>query len=259
MRGTFPFTYQGYAEMIFLLQQNGYEISDYHKWEDVEKPVILRHDIDNSPEKALQLARLENKLSVRSTYFVLLTSDFYNVFSKHTEDALREIAKQGHEIGLHFDEKRYPEVFGKPNECVGYILKEARFLQDALDLPITTVSMHRPSKMMLDADLEIPAMVNSYGTTFFRTFKYLSDSRHHWREPVADIISSKQYQRLHILTHAISWDEKAMDLAQWAREFLGKRMLCQWDILNENFSDLESVLPYHEVCAWMDKRNEGKE
>lgn len=259
MRGTFPFTYQGYAEMIFLLQQNGYEISDYHKWEDVEKPVILRHDIDNSPEKALQLARLENKLSVRSTYFVLLTSDFYNVFSKRTEDALREIAKQGHEIGLHFDEKRYPEVFGKPNECVGYILKEARLLQDALDLPITTVSMHRPSKMMLDADLEIPAMVNSYGTTFFHTFKYLSDSRHHWREPVADIISSKKYQRLHILTHAISWDEKPMNLDQWAEELMRQRMLCQWDILNENFSDLESVLPYHEVCAWMEKRNEVKE
>ena len=259
MRGTFPFTYQGYAEMIFLLQQNGYEISDYHKWEDVEKPVILRHDIDNSPEKALQLARLENKLSVRSTYFVLLTSDFYNVFSKHTEDALREIAKQGHEIGLHFDEKRYPEVFGKPDECIEYVLKEARILQDALGFPITTVSMHRPSKMMLDANLEIPAMVNSYGTTFFHTFKYLSDSRHCWREPVADIISSKQYPRLHILTHAISWDERPMDIDQWAEELMCRRMLRQWDILNENFSDLESVLPYHEVCTWIEKRNEAKE
>lgn len=84
MQGTFPFTYQGYAGMILSLQQNGYEISDYHNWQYVERPAILRHDIDNSPEKALQLAKLEKKLSVRSTYFVLLTSDFYNVFSKHT-------------------------------------------------------------------------------------------------------------------------------------------------------------------------------
>ena len=55
MQGTFPFTYQGYAGMILSLQQNGYEISDYHNWQYVERPAILRHDIDNSPEKHCSL------------------------------------------------------------------------------------------------------------------------------------------------------------------------------------------------------------
>ena len=50
-------------------------------------------------------------------------------------------------------------------------------------------------------------MINSYGQTFFHDFKYLSDSRRRWREPVEEIIRSGTYDRLHILTHAF-WYHK---------------------------------------------------
>lgn len=43
----------------------------------------------------------------------------------------------------------------------------------------------------LEADLQIPGIMNSYGRTFFHDFKYLSDRR--WREPVLDIIRSEEY------------------------------------------------------------------
>lgn len=251
MQDVFDFTYQAYKEMIRLLRQNGYTVANYHNWTDYSKVAILRHDIDNSPQKALCLAKLESEMSVHSTYFVLLTSDFYNVLSKRTVETLHEIMDLGHEIGLHFDEKRYPENFGHPTECIKKIHAEAETLQKVLGAPVSVVSMHRPSKEMLDADLKVPGMINSYGTIFFRDFKYLSDSRHHWREPVADIISSQQYSKLHILTHAVGWDDTHTDLKQWVRMFLQNQMINQWNILNENFSDLEAVLPYSEIRGWI--------
>lgn len=251
MQETFSFAYQSYKEMLRLLQVNGYHIANYHNWTEYPKTVILRHDIDNSPEKALRLAKLENEEGVCSTYFVMLTSDFYNVFSGQTAKTLYELASFGHEIGLHFDEKRYPDCFGKPRKCIEKIRMEAYTLQQLLGTPVSVVSMHRPSKAMLDANLQVPDMINSYGTTFFRDFKYLSDSRHHWREPVAKIISSQQYARLHILTHAVGWGETSTDLKEWIRGFLQSRMLAQWNILDNNFSNLEDVLPYEEFCHWI--------
>lgn len=49
------------------------------------------------------------------------------------------------------------------------IVCEAGILADICGCPITTVSMHRPSKATLEEDLKIPDMVNSYGQTFSTT------------------------------------------------------------------------------------------
>lgn len=251
MQGTFPFTYQAYVTMLDMLRDHGYTFSDYHKWEEFDKPVILRHDVDSSPEKALQLAKLENKRGVHSTFFVLLTTDFYNVFSERTHECFKEISKLGHEIGLHFDETRYPESFGDPSKNREHIIHEAAILGETLGTPIATVSMHRPSKQMLEADLYIPGIINSYGKTFFHDFKYLSDSRHHWREPVADIIAAGTCPKLHILTHAVAWADEEKNLQEWVRGFMRDQMRTRWNVLNDNFTDLQSVLPYEEICQWL--------
>lgn len=51
--------------------------------------VILRHDIDNSFSQAVKLTELEVEEGVRSTWFVLPRTDFYNAFSKAGTEALR--------------------------------------------------------------------------------------------------------------------------------------------------------------------------
>ena len=64
----------------------------------------MRHDIDFSLKKALEFAEVEQEQKIRSTYFVLLTTDMYNAMSKEAGQKIRAIMKMGHEIGLHFDE-----------------------------------------------------------------------------------------------------------------------------------------------------------
>ena len=180
----------------------------------------------------------------------MLTSDFYNVFSKESHDDLKEIAACGHEIGLHFDEVRYPELRGDINAIMGKISEECRILGEAVGRKIKVVSMHRPSKAVLDADIQLPdGLINSYGKTFFNDFKYLSDSRRRWREPVDEIIQSEQYQRLHILTHAFWYNKQELNLRESLLAFIKAGNAERYRYMEGNFTNLAEEVKESEVAC----------
>lgn len=156
------FTYHAYRGLLSLLRQNGYEISGYHDWRSKSSPVILRHDVDQSLEAAVRLAELECGEGVRATYFLLLRTDFYNIASARSQALIRQIQRCGGEIGLHFDETAYGE-----EDVVSAILCEKEIMEKLLGIPVTAVSMHRPSQKTLHSDYHIPNMVNTYGSLFF--------------------------------------------------------------------------------------------
>ena len=234
------FTYDGYRALIAALREQGYSFCSYHNWAQTPRCVILRHDIDNDLQKAVNLARIEQEAGVQSTWFVLLRTDFYNPASRDSLDKLHAIQAMGHEIGLHFDEKAYPD--GTPEETVERILHERDILSSILETPVTTVSMHRPSRATLEADFQIPGMVNSYGKTFFQDFKYLSDSRCRWREPVLDIVRAGAYDRLHILTHAFWYGEREESIADTVGAFIRAASGQRYEQMGENITDLHSIL-----------------
>jgi len=234
------FTYDAYREMIALLREAGYVFRNYHDGQKISRCVILRHDIDTCLAQAVKLAEVEAELGVCSTWFVLLRTDFYNVASRQGQAQLRRILELGHEIGLHFDEVAYGREL-TAEETSAAIQKECGILSELLDTPVTTVSMHRPSKATLEADLQIPGIVNSYGKTFFRDFKYLSDSRCHWREPVLDIIRSGDYDRLHILTHAFWYHEGEQSIEETISTFLSEAEDDRCVLMGENIRDFSAL------------------
>lgn len=240
------FTFQGYRTLLTLLREQGYAFQNYHNYKAASRCVILRHDIDVSLSRAVKLAEVEAEEGVSSTWFVLLRTDFYNAASKDGLENLHRIQSLGHEIGLHFDETAYAETLG-PDEVVQNIIKECGLLSALLEAPVSTVSMHRPSKTTLEADYQIPGMINSYENTFFHGFKYLSDSRRRWREPVEEIIRSGQYDRLHILTHAFGYCEEEIDFSQLLREFICSAKQERYWQLAANITDMASVLREDEV------------
>lgn len=244
------FTYSAYQGLIRLLKDENYAITNYHDYGScIEKEiVILRHDIDSSIEKAYKMARLEEKLDVQSTYFVLVTSEFYNVAAKRNADTLKEIHAMGHEIGLHFDETRYK---GKGlDEMVAMAEREKEILRNVIGIPITTVSMHRPSKMILENDVSFPSMINSYGSTFFSEFKYLSDSRMHWRENMEEIIKSHRYRHLHLLTHAFWYAESEWGgVRERLLEFILHANLERYYWQKENFRDLDEFITLEDIIG----------
>lgn len=235
------FTYEAYKALLALLKKGGYVFRNYHNYGDTSRCVILRHDIDFNLESALRLAEVEREAGVSSTYFVLLRTDFYNPASRSGTAALRRIQSLGHEVGLHFDEKVYsPELL--PDQLARAVIKEGGILSALLETPVSTVSMHRPSRSTLEGDLLIPGIVNSYGKTFFRDFKYLSDSRRRWREPVLDIVRSGEYERLHILTHAFWYHEEEEDISRTTGDFIRSANRERYRRMAENVTDLPSIL-----------------
>lgn len=239
------FTYAAYRRLLSLLRERGYAFRDYHSYGDAPRCVILRHDIDYSLDQAVKLAELESEAGVCSTWFVLLRTDFYNAASKAGQEALRRIQSLGHEIGLHFDEAAYEPAL-EPDEVTQRIIKECELLFALLGgtshRGASCVSMHRPSKATLDADYQIPGIVNTYGKEFFHDFKYLSDSRRRWREPVEDIVRSGKYDRLHILTHAFWYHEVEEDISQTVESFIRSANRERYRQMAENITDLASIL-----------------
>jgi len=58
---------------------------------------IIRHDVDRCPLNALQMAIIENKMGIKSTYYFRATN---HVFSPNI---ITKIVDLGHEIGYHYE------------------------------------------------------------------------------------------------------------------------------------------------------------
>lgn len=239
------FTYRAYTDLVQLLRDERYEFCSYHDVEKFKKTFILRHDVDFTIEKALEMAILENEIGVKSTYFVLLSTDFYNVFSKESFEKLEKIMSLGHEIGLHFDEKRYD--IKSVEDMSFHVKKETNILGELLNKEIKVISMHRPSKLVLESDIHFENLINSYSSFFFKSVKYLSDSRMNWREDVYGVIKSNKFNKLHILTHPFWYSNGTETLENKLKKFLNKAIRDRYNIMNDNFKDLNEVVQKEEI------------
>ncbi len=239
------FTCESYRMMLKKLMDKGYSFKNYLNWDQEERTVILRHDVDYSLKKAVLMSKIESEMSLSgATYFVLLSTNFYNIHSKESRKCISDIIKNGGNIGLHFDEMQYDIL--DEEQMKEYVYKEIEMLSNIIGTKINVVSMHRPSEKFLSGNIEFTNVVNSYSDTFFEKMKYLSDSRRHWRENIDDAIEGGE--RLHILTHPFWYMEKIeKNLKQTLKEAILASSLYYYDNLNENFRDLESELKRAEI------------
>ncbi|MBU8880783.1 hypothetical protein BGM26_17665 [Bacillus sp. FJAT-29790] len=198
------FSSKHYMEILNLLKNNGYNFLFYKNYRNNSQTngqlVILRHDIDQSIDAAYHIAQIENNLAVKSTYFVWITSPFYNILDPSQTKLLLNILDLGHDIGLHFDPTAYPES----NDIVEKLQIEIEILAKILNHNISSFSFHRPGKNLLNKSLKIKGLFNAYDKTFFKEFKYISDSNHNWSEDCA--CNHIKNNKLHILTHPIWWN-----------------------------------------------------
>lgn len=232
------FTYEVYGRLLDTLKCKGYNFVRYGTdFTDRQYIVILRHDVDMSLEKAVEMSNFEKRFdkNLIPTYFILISSDFYNPFSYESICRIDKIRSNGHDIGLHFDEKKYFPSGGSWNSeaVIEKILYEKRLMESMLGFEISTVSMHTPSRKTLNADLQVPGMINSYSQEFFNNFKYVSDSYHRWRENVWEIIENKP-SKLHILTHAFWYNDVPKSRNQSFREYISGGQQHRYRLLEQN-------------------------
>ena len=203
-----PFTYKTYKRLLIALKKD-YDFTSFSKIkfsnEPIEKKVLLRHDIDLSLEKALELAKIEKVLRLTSTYFLFLRNPFYNIFSEESARIINRIISLNHNIGLHFDCAKY--VYKTISQLSYQVTREIEFIQHFFGIKLDAVSFHRPVSLGFYEKLEIASCPHSYEPIFVNKFKYFSDSRALWRYGYPlDSAEYKKRQNLHILIHPIWWN-----------------------------------------------------
>ena len=185
--------------------------------------IILRHDIDYELDYALNIAKLNNKLRIKSTFFVLLRSNFYNLLSPHSIDILKHINYLGAKIGLHYDETIYTKDFRKN------FLKEIAILEKFLKHKINIISFHRPSIKLSNKNKKYFNFNHTYMGKFTKNIKYYSDSMKQFR--FGNPLKSEEFKNkksMQILLHPIWWqtqfeidhNKKFSDLFSHKKEFI---------------------------------------
>lgn len=160
--------------------------------------IILRHDVDISLKSAFEVAKLEEKLNVTSSFFVMVTNPLYNVFTKKNRDYLKEISKRGFEVGLHFDS----EVYDDSSNLEDYVGMESEMLGEIIDTKICSVSLHNP---IGGRYLEFKEYNNAHSVGFSDS-NYISDSRMDFREKNPyEFVKRAVYMSIQVLLHPAHW------------------------------------------------------
>jgi len=93
------FTLSLYNGLINSLIEKGYLIQPHANELDLfKKSIILRHDIDAMPLKALSMAKIENNLGIRTSFFFKTRPHIF------IPQIIQQIASFHHVIGYHYED-----------------------------------------------------------------------------------------------------------------------------------------------------------
>lgn len=196
----------------------------------------LRHDVDNTLDPCVQLARWEADRGYRATYFVLHHAPYWaDEYALRT--TLDTIADLGHEIGLHanglavalqtgvdqhtilWDALERLRGFG--HQVVGVaahgdpLCHAARFVNDEQFSECRRPEMGEPDRVLSHGNVQVriqPRPLADFGLEYDsyrvgRRALYLSDSGGQWNTPVADVAEAFPAAdgQLHMLVHNCWW------------------------------------------------------
>lgn len=165
-----------------------------------ERCLILRHDIEYSIDCAYRMAKLESEYGIKSSYYVLLHSKFYNPFTQDNTKKLLEIASMGHEIGLHYETYYFEDL---SRSTVDGIIEDVKYLENMLNIKISSISQHRPARSSVVAELN-EKFIDSYQRKLIFEMYYISDSGCKWRNlNLYESIGTEA--QIHALIHPDYW------------------------------------------------------
>ena len=203
------FTYSEYIELLNILKSNRVNLT-FREWDKLNaKPnsfFLLRHDIDYSLTSALEMAKIENSIGIKATYFLLMSSNNYNLLSEEYCNIPKQLIELGHEVGLHYDVqaiyKRDKINFTEQLEL------EIDILSKLSNKKITSIAMHNPSIYGKDPFKNIANYINAYNEELTQNISYYSDSCGAWRDNAYySFMNNKLPNKLQLLIHPIFWSK----------------------------------------------------
>lgn len=203
--------------------------------------VILRHDVDRKPEKAIHMATLEKMLGISSTYYFRATKA---VFKEHI---IKDIASLGHEIGYHYE--TLSKARGNYHKAVQLFQKELAHFRRIV--PVSTICMHGNPLSKWDNRWlwgkydfrQFHILGEAYLSIDYSQIMYLTDTGRSWNANITNIhdrvksqlkssvrttdqliqlVQSRAVPKICIQTHPERWDYK---MSAWLKS-------CAYDMLS---------------------------
>ena len=195
-----------YQNLIKKFIDRGYEIRPIDAGPvKVNGVLYLRHDIDFDCIFALKMAEVEAEIGVSSSYFFMVSSDSYNLFSETNSSCVRKIIDLGHKVSLHFDPTCYDDI-----ETGFYT--ESQAFESHFDEKVDFITLHRPNEFFLSCDQKICNVPHSYQSEYQKKIKYISDSQGKFRFGAPEETDSfSNLESIHLLIHPIWWAVDGFD------------------------------------------------
>jgi hypothetical protein len=136
------FTLGAYQTLLDALQAQQYQFQTFAEFlKSPEKRVILlRHDVDDRKNHALEFARIQHARGIVGTYY------FRTVPQSYDMDIIPAIHALGHEIGYHYEDMDFAK--GDPHRAIQLFDRHLANLRQLA--PVTTICMHGSPRSRYD-------------------------------------------------------------------------------------------------------------
>ena len=162
-------------EYLFITFSNYIEKSEIP---DISSEIILRHDVEQKYENALQFAIIQNQLGIIGTYF-------FRILPKHfKKDIVKQIADLGHEIAYHYDD--LSECNGDYEKAIIRFRKNLNILRNiapvkAICMDGSPLSSHDNKNLWKTYNYKDFGIIGEpYFNLDFNQFFYLTDTGRRW-------------------------------------------------------------------------------
>jgi hypothetical protein len=152
--------------------------------------LVLKHDVETDPSKALKLAKIENRYNHKGSYYV----QGYLLKNKKNISILKEIQKLGHEVSYHHDvmDSNKGDLNGAKKEFEDYIklFKDNEFVIKTVcqhGNPIVERSGYNSNRdFFRDLGIknyfkDITEIMVSFKEKTKTDYKYISDAGYGWK------------------------------------------------------------------------------
>lgn len=130
------------------------------------RAVLIRHDVDLSLDAAVALGEALASAAIRSTFFLRLRGDGYNLASGTSARAIQALTRASHRVGLHWEPPAEPLSAADVNASIVAEFERFASLIPAGVTPVGVVSVHRPPSWALRIPFPAP-FANTYATPYF--------------------------------------------------------------------------------------------
>jgi hypothetical protein len=245
------FDYDTYRSLLELLRKQNVNVAfeDVPLCDNSIRYFILRHDVDFSPEAAVRMAEFETKMGIRASYFLLLSTSYYNLLSEQYVDFPRCLVEMGHEVGLHYDLRVYGDL-GRDG-LIETLEGDINVLTKLARKQVRSIAMHNPSITGGDPFRNTKEFINAYDDQFTKDIMFLSDSCGAWRDEAVSVFENCNIPpRLQLLIHPLFWHREAAD--RWSRldEFIQDKVA----MLREDTDRIRGMWAQHAGVLQHDRR-----